>query len=66
MKAPGRNSIMASVLVAGGVAIGLAGIYIGDSDDAPGAALIAIVLMITAITLGVRTARRKASQLAHA
>lgn len=47
-------------LVAMGVAIGAAGIYIGEIDDAPGAALIGIVLMIGAVALGVRTARRKA------
>ena len=34
------------------------GIYIGDTDDAPGAALIGILLMIGAVVLGVRTARR--------
>lgn len=38
---------------------GAAGIYIGDTDDAPGAALIGILLMIGAVVLGVRTARRK-------
>jgi hypothetical protein len=36
-----------------------AGIYIGDADDAPGAALIGILVMIGAVALGVRTARRK-------
>ena len=50
---------MALGLVAIGVAIGAAGIYIGDTDDAPGAALIGILLMIGAVALGVRTARRK-------
>ncbi len=52
---------MALGLVAIGVAIGAAGIYIGDTDDAPGAALIGILLMIGAVALGVRTARRKTS-----
>jgi hypothetical protein len=46
-------------IVAIGVAIGAAGIYIGDTDDAPGAALIGILLIIGAVALGVRTARRK-------
>ncbi len=54
------NSVKALGLVAIGVAIAAAGIYIGDTDDAPGAALIGILLMIGAVTLGVRTARRKA------
>jgi hypothetical protein len=59
MKSAGTNLVMALALVAMGVAIGAAGIYIGDTDDAPGAALIGILLMIGTVALGVRTARRK-------
>jgi hypothetical protein len=59
MKSSVTTSVMALGLVAIGVAIGAAGIFIGDTDDAPGAALIGIMLMIGAVTLGVRTARRK-------
>ena len=55
-----RNVVMALGLVAIGVAIAAAGIYIGDTDDAPGAALMGILLMIGAVALAVRTARRKA------
>jgi hypothetical protein len=51
--------VMALGLVAIGVVIGAAGIYIGDTDDAPGAALIGILLMIGAVALAVRTAGRK-------
>lgn len=47
------------VLIVIGIAIGAAGIYIGDTDDAPGAALIGILLMIGAVALAVRIARRK-------
>ena len=54
-----RNVVMALGLVAIGVAIAAAGIYIGDTDDAPGAALVGILLMIGAVVLAVRTARRK-------
>ena len=50
---------MALGLIAIGIALGAAGIYIGDTDDAPGAALIGILLMIGAVVLGVRIARRK-------
>lgn len=60
MKTPGRNLVIALGLVTLGVAIGAAGIHIGDTDDAPGAAIAGIVLMIGAIVLGVKTARRKA------
>ncbi|MGH7483450.1 MAG: hypothetical protein ACRELV_14955 [Longimicrobiales bacterium] len=59
MKSSVRNLVMALGLVAVGVAIGAAGIYIGDTDDAPGAALIGILLMIGAVALAVRIARRK-------
>ena len=45
-------------IVAIGVALAAAGIYIGDTDDAPGAALMGLLLMIGSVVLGVRTARR--------
>jgi hypothetical protein len=54
------NLAMAVGLVVIGVAVGAAGIYIGDTDDAPGAALMGILLMIGAVALGVRTALRGA------
>lgn len=60
MKTSGTNLAMALGLVVLGVAIGAAGIYIGDTDDAPGAALIGILLMVGMVALGVRTARRSA------
>ena len=59
MKSSVTNLVMALGLVAIGVAIGAAGIYIGETDDAPGAALIGIALMIGAVVLGVRIALRK-------
>lgn len=52
------NLILALGLVVLGVALGAAGIYIGDTDDAPGAALIGLLLMIGVVALGIRTARR--------
>ncbi|HEX5777734.1 MAG TPA: hypothetical protein VFY21_02745 [Xanthobacteraceae bacterium] len=59
MKTSLANSVMAFGLVAIGVALGTAGIYIGETDDAPGAALLGILLMIGTIALGLRTALRK-------
>ncbi len=59
MKSSTRNVLKALCFVVIGIAIGAAGIYIGDTDDAPGAALIGILLMIGAVALAVRTARRK-------
>lgn len=58
-KTSGTNWIMALGLAAIGIALGAAGIYVGDTDDAPGAALIGIVLMIALVVFAVRTARRK-------
>ena len=60
MKSSLTNVLMALGLIAMGIGIAVAGIYIGETDDAPGAALIGILLMIGAVALGVRTARRKA------
>jgi hypothetical protein len=59
MRASTRNLVAGIGLAVIGVAIGVAGIYLGEMDDAPGAALIAILLMIGAIVLAVRIARRK-------
>ena len=59
MKSSVASLVQALGLVAIGIAIAAVGIYIGDTDDAPGAALIGIILlMIGAVVLGVRTARR--------
>jgi len=59
MKPSTRNGLKGLGLAAIGVAIAAAGIFIGEIDDAPGASLIGILLMIGLITLGVRTTRRK-------
>ena len=58
MKSSVTNLLMGLGIVAIGVALAAAGIYVGDTDDAPGAALLGLLLMIGAIVLGVRTARR--------
>jgi hypothetical protein len=57
------NILLALGLIAIGMGIAAAGIYIGETDDAPGAALLGILLMIGTVTLGVRTTRRRAKQL---
>jgi hypothetical protein len=59
MKSSLKNLVMAVGLITAGVALAATGIYIGDTDDAPGAALIGILLMIGAVALGVRVAQRK-------
>ena len=50
---------MAFGFLAVGVAPAAAGIYIGDTDDAPGTALTGILLMIAMLVLGVRRARSR-------
>ena len=59
MKSSVTNLVMPFGLVAIGLAVGAAGIYIGDTDDAPGAALIGILLMLGTVILGVRAAWRR-------
>lgn len=54
------NAVKALAFIIVGVSLAAAGIYVGETDDAPGAALLGILLMIGAVALGVRTARRKA------
>jgi hypothetical protein len=58
MKSSAVSWAVALSLIVIGIAIGAAGIYIGETDDAPGAALIGIVLMLGAMVLGVRIMRR--------
>jgi hypothetical protein len=60
MKLSVANIFIALSIIAIGVGIAVAGIYIGETDDAPGAALLGILLMIGAVVLGVKTAWRKA------
>ncbi|HEY5725373.1 MAG TPA: hypothetical protein VIX40_05415, partial [Methylomirabilota bacterium] len=60
VKSSVTNLAKAVGLVVIGVAIGAAGIYVGEKDDAPGGSLMGILLMIGAMVLAVRTARRKA------
>ncbi|WP_438480266.1 hypothetical protein [Oleiharenicola lentus] len=59
MKSSVTNLAMALGFILAGVAICAAGIYVGETDDAPGAALLGLVLMIGLVVLGIRKARRK-------
>jgi hypothetical protein len=60
MKPSLTNVLIALGLLVIGIAIAAAGIYIGEIDDAPGAALLGILLMIGTMALGVRTVWHKA------
>lgn len=59
MKTSAPYLVMPLGLVAIGVAICAAGIYVGETDDAPGAALAGILLMVGMVTFGTRLAWRR-------
>ncbi len=60
VKLSAKNMAQVFALVAIGMTLAGAGIYIGDTDDAPGAALLGLLLMIGSIVFAVRIARRRA------
>jgi hypothetical protein len=62
MKPPVSNILLAIVVVALGIAIAAAAIYVGDTDDAPGASLAGILLMLGSFVLAVKIARRNQPQ----
>jgi hypothetical protein len=41
------------------VALGIAGIVTGGADDSPGLQLLGVLVIVGAVVLGVRTARRE-------
>lgn len=55
-----KNLLVATGLIAVGLALAAGGVYVGETDDAPGAALLGFLLMIGLVTYGVKVARRKA------
>ena len=58
MKSSSWRLVIALGLVVIGIAMGFGGIYLGETDDAPGAAIMGILLMLGAWALGVNTARK--------
>jgi hypothetical protein len=52
--------IVVTGLIAMGLTIAAAGIYIGETDDAPGAALMGILVALGMIAFAVKTATHKA------
>ena len=59
MKNTVMNPVKAFTLVALGLAIAAMGIYVANADDAPGAAVIGMLLMVVGVVLGVRAARNQ-------
>ena len=59
MKITVMNPVKAFTLIALGLAVAAMGIYVADADDAPGAAVIGMLLMVVGVVLGVRAARNR-------
>src|SRR5262245_23043513 len=57
---PMSKKAKAFSFVAVGVAVCAAGIYVGENDDAPGAALLGILLLISTVVYAVKIVRRQA------
>ena len=53
------NNVKAAALITLALAILIMGIYVADADDAPGAAVIGLLLMIGAVVLGVKAAQNR-------
>ena len=60
-KLSAANIVTAVGLTATGIALAAIGVHIGDTDDAPGAAVIGLLVMIGALVLAVRIARRRSN-----
>jgi hypothetical protein len=59
VKSSVSNLFRGLAVAALGLTICVAGITVGEVDDAPGAALIGILMMIGAVVLALRIARRR-------
>jgi CubicO group peptidase (beta-lactamase class C family) len=59
MKTAVLNLVKAFTLVALGLAIAAMGIHVADADDAPGAAVMGMLLMVAGVVLGVKAARNR-------
>lgn len=59
LKPATKNLILAVGLGAIGLALAAGGLYVGETDDAPGAALLGLLLALGLLALAVKTARRK-------
>jgi hypothetical protein len=54
-----KNIGLALGVVIVGIALAASGVYIGETDDAPGAMLIGFLLALGSIVFAIRIARRK-------
>ncbi len=58
MKTTSARMVKAIFLCAFGLIVAALGIYIGQTDDSPGVAILGIVIMLTMIALAVRSILR--------
>jgi len=59
MNSSTTNLLKAFAIATLGVVIATGGIHVGETDDAPGAALLGIVIMLGLMAWAVKLARRK-------
>ena len=59
MKTTVMNRLNALTLIGLGLAIAAMGVYVANADDAPGAAVMGMLLMVVGVVLGVRAARNR-------
>jgi hypothetical protein len=59
MKTAVMNPLKAFTLIALGLAVAAMGLYVANADDAPGAAVMGMLLMVVGVVLGVRAARNR-------
>ena len=59
MKASFKNTLIGVAVCTFGAGIAAGGIYIGETDDAPGAALLGLAVLLGSVVVGTKIARRK-------
>src|SRR5688572_21628783 len=59
MRTTVTNRVKAFTFVALGLAIAAMGLHVAGADDAPGAAVVGMLLMVVAVVLGVRAGRNR-------
>lgn len=59
MKTTVMHPLKSVTLIALGLAIAVMGIYVAEADDAPGAAVLGMLLMVAGVVLGVRAGRNR-------
>jgi hypothetical protein len=59
MKTTVTTPVKAFTLIALGLVIAAMGVYVANADDAPGAAVLGMLLMVVGVVLGVRAARNR-------